>query len=68
MSLLTAPIYLSKKRPTTNLNPFQYQILTTEERPEKQLASKANFSTFLQLSCLNLKVKTGWKALELQKL
>ena len=69
MSLLTAPIVKNshiyaeiyfiflKKGPKTNLQVFQYEILTSVERSEKQLGSKATFSTFLQLGCLNFKLK-----------
>ena len=60
-------LYLSKKRPKTNLTSlsipkestkqvFQYQISTLGERSERQLASKTNSNTFLQLSCSSLKV------------
>ena len=41
---------LSKK---ANLKVFKHQISTSMERSEKQLASKANFTTFLQLSSLS---------------
>ena len=49
MSLLTARIYFI----------FLKNVLTqaSVEKWEKQLASKANFSTFLQLSCLNFRLK-----------
>ena len=60
-------LYLSKKRPKTNLTSlsipkestkqvFQYQISTLAERSERQLASNTNSNTFLQLSCSSLKV------------
>ena len=60
-------LYLSKKRPKTNLTSlsipkestkqvFQYQISTLAERSERQLASKTNSNTLLQLSCSSLKV------------
>ena len=39
----------SKKRPKRNLKVCQYQILTSVKRSEKQLASKANFTTFCNL-------------------
>ena len=42
-------MYLSKKRSQTNLKDYQYQILTSVKRSEKQVASKANFSTFFNL-------------------
>ena len=44
-------------RHKTNLKVFQYQISTSVKRSEKQLASKASFSTFLELSCLNFRLK-----------
>ena len=48
-------IFLNKC-PKTNLKVFQYQISTTVKRSEKHLASKANFNTFLQLSCSNFRL------------
>ena len=66
MSLLRTPIvktvgcnllYLSKERPKTILKVFQYQISTSVKRSEKQLESKANFSTFLELCSLNFDLK-----------
>ena len=39
------------------MNVFQYQISTSVKRSEKQLSSKANLSTFLQLSYLNSRLK-----------
>ena len=65
MSLLTAPIaknshiyvYLSKKRPKPILEVLQCKILTSVKKLEKQSASKADFSTFLQLSCSNFRLK-----------
>ena len=61
-------LYLSKKRPKTNLTSlsipkdstkqvFQYQILILAEKLEMQLASKTNFNTFLQLSCPRFRLK-----------
>ena len=61
-------LYLSTKRPKTNLaslsipkestkQVFQYQILTLAEKSEMQLASKTNFNTFLQLSCSRFRLK-----------
>ena len=46
-----------KKGPRTNLKDFQYQIWTLVKRSEKLLSSKTNFSTFLQISCSNFKLK-----------
>ena len=48
---------LFKKGPKTKLKVFQCQILTLVKRSDEQLASKASFSTFLQLSCLNFKLR-----------
>ena len=45
----------TKKRPKTNLNIFQKKVLNSIKRSEKQLASKVNFKTFLQLSCYSYK-------------
>ena len=42
-------LYLSKKRPRP--------IWTSVKRPGKWLSSKTNFSTFLQISCSNFKLK-----------
>ena len=68
MSLLTAPIVKKihilsgiyfiflKKHPKINVKFFQYQVLTSVGRSEKLLASKANFSTFLQVSLFNFDV------------
>ena len=42
--------FLSKKRHKTNLKVFQYHILVSVKRSEKQLASKANFSTICKLN------------------
>ena len=36
-----------------NLKFFYHQTLTSAKRSEKELASKANFCTFLQLYCSN---------------
>ena len=50
-------LYVSKKRPKTIFKVFQYQISTSVKRWEKHLASKANFSTSLLISCSNFKIK-----------
>ena len=50
-------LFLSKIRPKTTFKVFQYQILTSVKKSEKHLANKPNFSTFLQLSYLNFKLK-----------
>ena len=67
MSLLTVRVFkkqsyssrnlldFSKTRPKAILKSFQYQILTSVKRSEKQLGSKVNFSTFFQLSYLKVK-------------
>ena len=55
--LLTAPVrffssnllYISRKRPKTNVKVFQYRILTSVKRSEKQLTSKASFNPFWNL-------------------
>ena len=51
---MQARVYLSKKRRKTNLKLFQYQILTSVKRSEKQLASKANLEVFCNLNALIL--------------
>ena len=51
---MEARVYLSKKRRKTNLKLFQYQILTSVKRSEKQLASKANLEVFCNLNALIL--------------
>ena len=68
MSILTAPVveksffgwnllYLSKKGPRPNLKSFQYRIWTSGKISKTQLSCKTNFSTFLQISCLNFSLK-----------
>ena len=69
MSLLTVPIVKNsdilagiyfkflKEHPRPNLKVLQYQISTSVKRSEKQLPSKANFSTFLPFSCSNFRLK-----------
>ena len=69
MSLLTGPIVKNshilaeiyfivlKKYSGPNLKVFQYRIWTSGKRSEKELSSKAKFSTFLQLSCSNFRMK-----------
>ena len=51
---MQARVYLSKKRRKTNFKLFQYQILTSVKRSEKQLASKANLEVFCNLNALIL--------------
>ena len=67
--LLVAPIVKSshiftgiyfiffKKSPRPNSKALQYQIYTSMKRSKKQLSSKANFSSFLQVSCFNCWLK-----------
>ena len=46
-----------KKGPRPNLKGFQYQIWTLVKRWGKQLSSKTNVSTFLQISYSNFRLK-----------
>ena len=48
--------FFSKNCRKTNLKAFQYQVLTSIEKSEKQLASKAFFRTILQLRCFYFKL------------
>ena len=48
---------LFEKSPETNLKAFQHRTWTSIDRLEKQLLNKTKFSTFLQLSCSNGKLK-----------
>ena len=67
MSLLTASIvknnhilagiYFLRKCLLSNLKSFQYGTWTSVKRSGKHLSSKANFSTFLQISCSNFRLK-----------
>ena len=49
-------IYL-KKFPRPNLKGVQYQIWMSVKGLGKQLSSKTNFNSFLQISCSNFKLK-----------
>ena len=67
--LLVAPIVKSshiftgiyffflKESPRPNSKALQYQIYTSMKRSKKQLSSKANFSSLLQVSCFNCWLK-----------
>ena len=46
-----------KEGPTPNSKNLQNQIWASKKRSKKQLLCKANFSTFLQLSCSNFKLE-----------
>ena len=71
MSLLTVPVAKNshilagiyfifvKERPRPNWKVLQYQIWTSVKRSKKKLSSKTNFSTFLQLSRSNFRLKLG---------
>ena len=50
-------LYLSKKRPKTNLIFFYNQISTSVKRSKEHFHSTANFRTFLLLTCSNFKLK-----------
>ena len=50
-------LYLSKERLKENLEVFQYQVLTSVTGSERQLDGKAYFSTTLQFSVLNFRLK-----------
>ena len=49
--ILTRIYSFSKKRSKVNFKVFYYHISISVIRTEKQLSSKTNFSTFLQLNC-----------------
>ena len=69
MSYLTVPIVKNshilagicfiflKDLPRRNSKVLQYQIWTSKKRSKKKLPCKTNFSTFLQLSCSNFRLK-----------
>ena len=46
-----------KERSRRSSKVFQYQIWTLKKRSKKILSCKTNFSTFLQLSCSNYRLK-----------
>ena len=49
--------FFLKERPRLNLKVLKYQICTSVKRLKKQLLSKTNFNTFLQLSRSNFLLK-----------
>ena len=69
MSLLAAPIVqmthvlarinfiFLEKRPGPNLKVFQNRIWTSAKRLEKKFSSKTKFTTFLQISSSNFRLK-----------
>ena len=50
-------LYLSQIQPGRNLKVFRYWIWTSVKISVKKLSSKTKYSTFLQLSCSNFKLK-----------
>ena len=50
-------LYLSKKRPKTNLILFYNQISTSVKRSKEHFHSTANSRTFLLLTCSNFKLQ-----------